>query len=322
MLTDTRLTPGRLLLILFAIAIAVYLGRESYVQVNLAYDQIRAEYEYEGFPALPNSDFPMFYGGARLSRTSDRGELYDLPRQVREILLVRGANPGDVPAEPDPTEGVNQWLRYYNPPFFIIALSPLTYLSVQDAYLVATAVNVALLVVLAVVLGFVLRWRQPESALLALSLAALSPVTFALHHGQPTILLAILFATGYLALRNRRFWLAGILLSLTSIKPHWVLPDLALLKSNPRLFLPLLTGGVVFALIPLLLLGPNTVVDYFHLVTDRGNGDLTDEIYAGALLSWAGFFRALLGETRPDLWFVASVVTLGVFGLLCWRAGT
>ena len=285
-------------------------------------DKITANYLATDPPLLPQSDFTMFYAGSRFVRASDNEYLYDLPQLVRRILIVRGYDVSRIDASPDPYTEDTRWLRYYNPPFFLFALTPITFLDIKTAYLVMLGLNIALLVLLAISLAAVLRWRQPESILIALALAGFAPVYFTLEHGQPTVLLALLLATGYLALRNGRIVLAAVFLALTSLKPNWLLPALATLKPNPRLRLPFAIALLALLILPFAVLGPDTLFDYVRLITARGNDDLTDPIYAGSLLSWAGFFRALLGEPHPELWLAASIVTMLVFLVLWWRAGT
>jgi hypothetical protein len=263
------------------------------------------------------NDFSMFYAGAELVTSERRGEVYDLDTMVSSILGVRDQSelPDKQPASPQ-----NIWLRYYNPPLYLAAFSPLTLLSLEDAYLAVMVLNLGLLVCLCFALGLVVRWQQPASLLLALAVLGFPGTRIALYHGQPTILIAALMGLGYVALRNRRFWTAGILLAFTGIKPHWLLPLIPLVSRRRRLLFPILAAGAAFLALPYLLLGPGAILDYVGLVLARGQGDVTDSTYGIALLSWPGFFRALLGEPQPALWLVASALTLTCF-LALWRRG-
>ena len=261
----------------------------------------------------------MFYAGARLIRSGDRENIYDLHTMVRAIMELRGYT--DVPAEPPTDTEYTRWQRYYNPPFFLLALSPMTLLDLQTAYLVVTVLNLGLLVVLALLLGCILRWRMPDSSLLVLALFGFSPVYFALHHAQPTILLAVLLAAGYVALRDERFARAGVFLSFMALKPHWLFPAAVVVPKQRRLVVPLVLVSTAVLLLPFVLLGPSALLDYVTLATGRGSDDLSNPEFAGSVLSWGGFFRALTGETEPGMWLGASLVTLGVF-LVAWRYGS
>jgi hypothetical protein len=310
----------RIVLITGTLVLGAYFIREGVRLSQDTYAKIKSDYVYQGVPKVPRNDFSMFYTGSKTVRSSHRSETYDLSHLVRRILVERGYDPATIPDKPDPYSETNKWLRYYNPPFFLLALSPLTLFDVRTAYLVATGLNLGLLIALAGSLGFVLRWRQPETLLLGVALFGFSPLYTSLHHAQPTILLSLLLTMGYLALRNGRYLLAGALLAFMALKPQWTFPGATAIRTQPRLILPLVAASFVLVVLPFALLGPDALIDYVRLVTGRGNDDLSNNLYSGAVLSWAGFFRALTGEAQPVLWLVASVVTLLVFGLL-WRFG-
>ena len=310
----------RVLLWLGVAALSVFLITETYASAEPAIDAIESDYAVTEAPLLPYSDFGMFYAGSVLARSRNRDMLYDKPTIVRQILIAQGYTFTQIPDPLDTQSEDHIWLRYYNPPAYLFAWTPTTFLDVRDAYLFAVGLNVALLAVLAVLLGYVVRWRMPLTLLLLLGLFAFAPVYFTLHHGQPTILIAGLMAAGYLALRNGRELWAGLLLALTGVKPHWLLPSLSLIRHR-GLIVPFLAGCFVFLALPFAILGPGAVMDYIRLVLDRGDSDLTNATYGEALLSWSGFWRALLGEPQPALWLIASVATLAVYGLIWLRAG-
>jgi Glycosyltransferase family 87 len=309
------------LLWLGAVALSVFLIGEIRDSAKPAIAAIKSDHAVTEAPLLPYTDFEMFYAGATLARSGNRDLLYDKPTIVHQILLAQGYGEAEI-TEPIDTQSPDHiWLRYYNPPAYLFAWAPATFLSVRDAYLVAIGLNIVMLVVLAVLLGFVVRWRMPLTLLLLLGLFGFSPVYFSLHHGQPTILIAGLMAAGYLALRNGREAWAGILLALTGVKPNWLMASVPAMRRR-GLLLPFLATCVVFLALPFVLLGPSAVIDYVHLVLDRGDGDLTNSTYGSALLSWSGFFRALTGEPQPLLWLVASIATVAVYARVWLRSGS
>jgi hypothetical protein len=308
------------LLWLGVVVLSLFLIREIRESAEPAIDAIESDHSKTEAPLLPYTDFEMFYAGSTLARSSNRDMLYDKPAIVRQILIAQGFRLDEIPEPLDTQSEDHIWLRYYNPPAYLFAWTPVTFLDVRDAYLVAVGLNVVLLGGLAVLLGFVVRWRMPHTLLLLLGLFAFSPVYFTLHHGQPTILIAGLMAAGYLALRNGRTLWSGLLLALTGIKPHWLLPSVSLLRERGWLA-PFLGGCVAFLALPFVILGPGAVIDYVRLVLDRGDGDLTNATYGEALLSWSGFWRALTGEPQPLLWLLASIATLGVYARIWVKAG-
>jgi hypothetical protein len=280
------------------------------------YGRIQDYYEATN-PQLGANDFPAFYGGAAAS-LQERGDLYDMRFMVGKIIELRD---GEAPPPGfDPQDTDYAWLRYYNPPVYLLALSPLTLLDLHTAYLVMVGVNLFLLAGLIVCLGYVMRWKQPETLIFSLGLLVYEPIFFSLRHTQPTILIAILIGLSHLALRNGRYGLAGCALALCGIKPHWLLPLGALVWRERRLWKPFLATVFLVLALPFALLGPSAVIDYARLVLSRGNSDLTDTGFTTVLLSWTGFFRALTGEPQPQLWFLASAATLAAFAVI-WRWG-
>ncbi|MPZ48483.1 MAG: DUF2029 domain-containing protein [Dehalococcoidia bacterium] len=304
-----------------ALALAIFFLSEGIGLTQKTSDEIEYDYEYAEFPALPESDFAMFYAGAALVTSAERANVYDKRTIVLNIYEERGWDRSLIPADFDPDGPDYVWQRYYNPPFFLLALSPLTSLDLHTAFLVSIGANVILLILLAVLLGAVLRWRQPQTLLLAVAIFGFSPIYFALHHGQPTILLACLMAGGYLALRNGRHLIAAGLLATTGLKPHWLFPAAAVMVKDKRLLALFVAACFLLLALPFALVGPGAVFDYVALVTSRGESDLTDSSYSGALLRWTGFFRALAGEPRPELWLIASIGTVALFALVWWRSG-
>jgi Glycosyltransferase family 87 len=318
---ELQVNAKAVLLWLGVAALSIFLIGEIWDSAEPAIDAIEYDHSVTTAPLLPYTDFEMFYAGATLARSHNRDQLYDKPTIVRQILIAQGYLNADIPDPIDTQSPDNIWLRYYNPPAYLLAWAPATFLNVRDAYVFAVGLNVVLLAVLAVTLGFVVRWRMPVTLLLLLGLFAFSPVYYTLHHGQPTILIAILMAAGYMALRNRRELLAGLLLSLTGVKPHWLMASVPLMKRR-GLLLPFFAGCIVFLALPFVLLGPGAVIDYIRLVLDRGDGDLTNSTYGSALLSWSGFFRALTGEPQPLLWLIASIATFAVYARVWMCSGS
>jgi Glycosyltransferase family 87 len=259
------------LLWLGAAALSVFLIGEIRDSARPAIDAMKSDHAVTEAPLLPYTDFEMFYAGAALARSSNRDLLYDKPTIVRQILIAEGYRDSEIPKPIDTQSPDHIWLRYYNPPAYLFAWAPATFLKVRDAYILAVGLNVVLLVVLAVLLGFVVRWRMPLTLVLLLGLFGFSPVYFSLHHGQPTILIASLMAGGYLALRNGREAWAGILLAFTGVKPNWLMASVPLMRRR-GLLLPFFATCLVFLALPFVLLGPGAVIDYVRLVLDRGDG--------------------------------------------------
>jgi hypothetical protein len=302
---DIQTVATRVLLWLCVIALSVFLVTEIFESADPAIDAIKSDHSKTEAPLLPYTDFEMFYAGATLARSWNRDQLYDKPTIVRQILIAQGYRFAQIPEPLDTQSEDHIWLRYYNPPGYLLAWMPVTFLNVRDAYLVAVWINVALLFGLALLLGFVVRWRMPHALLLLLGLFAFSPVYFSLHHAQPTILIASLMAGGYLALRNGRMLWSGVLLALTGVKPHWLLPSLSLIRER-GLIAPFLGGCVVFLALPFILLGPGAVIELdvrggvaeLVWVLARADGRTATAAVAAGLGWHAGCLRADLAKGR------------------------
>jgi hypothetical protein len=260
------------------------------------------------------SDMHMFYAGVNVLLSGNRAQLYDVDTQVREVTKIRE---GDVPSNVSSEDPPYVWYRYYNPPIFFLGLAPLSLVSPHDAYLIGVGANLVLLGVLAIAIGFVLRWRQPHVILIWLALPAFAPTYVTLQHGQPTFLIAALLCATCLALRDGRGLLAGVLLAFVGLKPNWLVIGLSL-ASNRRVLLAFLGSSAILLAAPYVVLGPGTIVDYLGLVLSRGAEDTHNPELGTAVVSWAGFFQALTGEAQPWLWLLASIVTLAAFGIV-WR---
>lgn len=280
MRTDTRSLPpwtGALLRWLLFLALGGLFVWKAVDLVPENYRNVRDEYSITTPPFIPNNDFSMFYAGSRLITSSERAHTYEKERQVREILEVRALDPAEVP----PGETWVNWLRYYNPPLYLIAASPMTLLDVRTAYLVAASVNIGLGVVLALVAGAVVGWRFPQWPLLALAIPAFEPVYFALFHGQPSILIAVLILAAFLTIERGRRVAGAVFLTLVGIKPQYlVLPAFSALKHNLRLVAPLVAAGIVLLLLPFAWVGLGGLQDYVSLTLGRGSEDLNDPLTA------------------------------------------
>ncbi len=296
--------------IVVVIALASWFAFEGVTLVRDFIGDVDRYYENDGI-VLWGSDFPAFYGGAKLF-LNDPGNAYEPNAQVAAILKAH-----DNPAEPG--EGW-VWLRYYNPPFYSLLLAPLTALDVRTAFVVTLGLNAAATVALAWVLGSILGWRQPYAALVILASVASLPTYYAFWHGQPTIVLAAVFGAAFLALERGPRRPPGVLLALLAAKPHWLVFSTPYMLWRRRDVVPsFVATGLVLAA-PFVILGPDGVFDYVSLLFRRGEVDVSSQDFAAAVMSWHGFLSALTGHPIPWLAIVLSAVTLVPY-VLIWRSG-
>lgn len=275
------------------------------------------------------SDFQMLLGGAKNVVANHREHTYEERYIIEGAFRVYGRDLTTVPeipanalfwqwedgSRPEPLP------RYYNPPFFLFLLSPLTFMDVPDAYLVGVGANVVGAVFLAAAAWWTVRWSFINSVLLAAALLSFQPFYASVHHVQPTIFIALCLLLSFKAALAGRTTLAAILIALAAAKPQWAaVGGLSLLRSKPRAFAALAASGTVLVLLPFLTLGPDALIDYVALITGRGGDDLEHVQYASLLLSWPGFLLALTGSVQPLMAGVLSMVTLVIL-LLIFRVG-
>lgn len=303
----------RLILSLGAVLAGLFFLYHGGLLTNRYYKIISTAYEAKGAPKLPDAgDVTVFYTAARLVISDQRQGLYDPEVLVPEVRITQGWAPHDVFA------GDGTWSRYYNPPFFALLLTPLTLVGVRTAYLIVIGINVAALLAMGFVIGRILRWRQPATALVWLGLFSFEPLYFAFRHAQPSIVLAILLGASFLQFEQRRIGTAAVLVALMGVKPQWLaLPTAVFAARDYRILLPLAAALMAIILAPFAIVGPDAFADYVKLLLGRGSGDLTDPAFSSATLSWSGFFRAVTGSPQPVLWGLLAAVTLGAFALVC-----
>ena len=295
-----------------ALALASLLLWQGWQTIHL-YRGLVPMYQNREPPLLADSDWPAFYAGARLFVSAERERSYNQEAQAREVLRVKGFAPDDLDQD-------SPWYRYYNPPAYSVFLAPLTLLDLRTAYLVTVAVNVAGLLALLYLIGVILNWRQPLTVFAAGAITVSTPLHYAFWHSQPTILLALAIGWAFVLAERGRTLLAGLLLGLTFIKPQWLtLSSVSLIRTYPRAVLATLFSAAGMVL-PFAVIGARGVLDYVHLVFGRGKGDIGDNGFTEALLSWSGFVRAYSGDAMPHAWLALSFVTFALFAFV-WLSG-
>jgi Glycosyltransferase family 87 len=291
------------LLVFFIFAVGISLS-----QASNAYSDFK-----EG--KLGWTDFRVFYSEAQTIVSDQRALTYDEHSREQAILAEVGLQPSQVAKD-------DEVLFFgYNPPIFFVALSPLTLFDQPTAYLIGIAANCVVAVLLAVYLGKVLRWRQPQSTLLILALLGFAPTAYTIYHGQPTLFIALILLAAFYAAERGRGLLASFLISLATVKPQWVvLVAFAMLRHRPRLLKPLFVFGSLVTFLPFVFLGPGALSDFFELLTSRAGIDLQNASEAARILNWSTFLTAVTGSSQPLATTMASLLTLAVF-LVVWRRG-
>jgi hypothetical protein len=141
-------------------------------------------------PRIGDDDFQVFYGGA--------------------AAIAAGRSPyvGD----------------FVSPPWFALALAPLTLLPLPAARAVWLALNLVLLLVAAMLAVELvgLRWPPRRVALAAALYAVWPPVEFGLRLGQNSVLAWVLILGALRAAQKEQYPISGALLALAAVKPQLV----------------------------------------------------------------------------------------------------
>ena len=167
---------------------------------------------------IENSDFVNFYVGASIVHRGDGAKLYqqDTQRAVLRSVLQRDS------------------IQYFlHPPFEAAALAPLASLSFERAFVMWTAINVAVLALLPLVLMpcIPLVARRPYVGLIGFFFL---PVLVALTLGQDSILLLFVISLAYLLMHKKMDLTAGLVLALASIKFQYLIVLIPLLLMSRK----------------------------------------------------------------------------------------
>ena len=202
---------------------------------------------------LKTTDFVNFYLGARIVRQSGGAQLYRRQTQDEAYEALVGYRP-------------NQY--FLHPPFEAAALVPLTWLSLEHAFVLWMLINIALL-------GGSVLWLMPcnplvrDKPLLALLVCfGFFPTLIALNLGQDSILLLFILCAAYFLSRRGRELAAGLVLALLAIKFQYlaILVPLLLLSRRVRALAGLVAGAMLLGIVSLLVTGSRGLWEYFAFV--------------------------------------------------------
>jgi hypothetical protein len=201
---------------------------------------------------IENSDFVNFYVGASIVHDGDGARLYQQDTQRAELRSLLGRDS----------------IQYFlHPPFEAVALSPLASLSFERAFVVWTAINVAVLALLPLVLMpcILLVARKPYLGLIGFFFL---PVLVALTLGQDSICLLFIVSLAYSLMHKKMDLAAGLVLALASIKFQYliVLIPLLLISRKWRVVGGIGLGGTGLAAVSAYTIGWHGFLNYFGFV--------------------------------------------------------
>lgn len=204
------------------------------------------------------SDFAIFYCAGKMLNLGLASQLYDDQAQYR---IQRSFAPR-VNIRKGP-------LPYNHPPFEALLFAPLARLPYFSAFLVWDLFNLALLAALPWILRphiALLQRASPLASVLWFVPAALAffPLLMTFIQGQDTVLLLLLLALAYIALKRNADFCAGCWLGLGLFRFHLVLPLalILLLRRRLKTTLSFALTGVVLGVISLAVVGWRETLAY------------------------------------------------------------
>jgi hypothetical protein len=211
------------------------------------------------------SDFIAFFSAGQVARESGYPYVY-LPDRIREVQS------GIVGFE----LGERQVLLYNHPPYMV----PILLLLFNEDYVASFYRWIVLLMLLYIAAVVILQrisiaaGQEQPSWLTALCAILFLPVYFSLMNGQDTALLLLGAALWMYGLVTGREVLAGIGLSLTTIRPHVsLLLALPMLFRYRKVFVTYLIGGGILALVSFVLMGVEGLQNYVNILLISAGGE-------------------------------------------------
>jgi len=263
------------------------------------------------------ADFTAFYTGWRIVLEGHGSQLYDPAVQAAVQRRILGGQTFEAGLNP-----------FNNPPHMVLPYLPLGLLPLDVSFLAWTAIQVVILLAIAILLvrGVAGDWTRIEQVGLLAILVAIPPLAITFFQGAFALVLFIGVLGAWIAMeRDRDLW-AGGSLGLASIKPQgmFTLGIAAIFWRRPAALISLVACTLGLAAVSTVVLGPAIWGSY---VAFLGTYTSTfDQLSVDPAVMWnlRGALALLLGSDHAQLvnglayaGFVAGVVAVAVL----WRHG-
>jgi hypothetical protein len=198
---------------------------------------------------IQGTDFPHFYAAARMLLDGRGHQLYDAGLQYKYQARYAG----------------RIGTLYTHPPFETLFYVAVAWLSLKNAYLLWSILNVALL---GPAMGYLCRRNLPEWNWQALSAASLifAPVLLCLLQGQDSIILLLFTILAFTHLRRGSTFKAGCWLALGLFKFQVVLPLAAVLAIAPSTMIDRTSFAKGFASVAIVLVGVSAAISGWRVL--------------------------------------------------------
>lgn len=260
-----------------------------------------------GLPILIGAydyDFLCFYIGGTLAR---EGRFADLYRPAAQLEVQEKAAPG-----------LKEFRPYPRPPWFALAIAPLTALTLVRAY----AVWIGLLLLMSIACWIWAARRFGEGALL---LAALFlPTNLGICYGQDCVLMLVVLCGAYALLAREKTFTSGLVLGLGLMKFHLMLlfPVWLAMQRRWRMLAGFAIVGAIFLGAALGTLGFGGVADYVKFLRS-GNIELLGRAPDAMINIYSVPVNGGIDSRAVDAVLAGIVIILALFGMRgapAWRA--
>ena len=300
LLPRTRPWPGITTIAALALAAAFVIGGIG------PWTEVVRDFFGKSDPFWAREDFTAFYAAGSLVRQGAGPHIYDPGWIAFAEHVAAGRDVGG--------SGV---LYFFNPSFFAGLMSPLSFLSLQQAYQLWTIGSLALLVFNCwLIVRLAGDLSTVAKTLIILGYLTLYPLTFGLRLGQFSLILQASWAGGALLLNAGRDRLAGLSLAALLIKPELALPVLLFLAMKRAWGAIATVGAAALAAVgaSIALIGVPAALGYPRFVlgstTAAGNG-----VAPPLMINWSGLIAATDGSgpslARPLAAAMLSLATIG-----------
>jgi hypothetical protein len=298
-MTGSSLSPARRALLVSFLALMALLNGIF----------LRPVFSASGAPVRGYSDFHIFKIAARMLAEGRGTQLYDLSAQTQ---VFRQMFPDHAP------DRLN--LPYNHLAYEALIFRPLANVPYATSFYVWFAINVLLMLAIALLATKIINVRPSYAPLVFLAEAAFFPFACTLLQGQVSILLLFFYLLAVLAMKRDHDFAAGAVLALGLFKFHLVLPFVFALMLRRRWKV---VGGFAVGAVPVLLTsfaitGIAGLRDYVRLmVLFQGN---PPEAFGrlGLMANLRGLIAAGLGNIAPGTarWLVLAASALFVLVLV------
>jgi hypothetical protein len=254
-------------------------------------------------------DYPAFYSAGQIIADGAAENLYSPKTQSDYQKPLIGDQTGFLP--------------FAYPPHFALLYAPLSELPFRLSYAVHT---LALVAALALACALIQRIYPNliESPYLLFFLALTAyPIIRSVMGAQNTAFSILLIVLCWYKVLHNKHYQAGIFLGLLFFKPQFAVPltGLFLLSGRWRVWASAGATAIVLFALSTALTGPAWIADWLEIVRTFSRFDV--QVNFGELVSWQGFFQALLGDGNTVAgglgWLLAAATVLGISWV--WFAG-